>query len=112
MSPRNPLIATSHLRNETWPLRGDASTIPHVAWERGQPVDIDDPRVEPHDEARYDPVLQVVLFRKGWVLITCYSMRPEFVTNQAGEATLEAVTKRYGSPQSHSPPTTPRLSES
>lgn len=88
--------ASQHLICETWPQRGGSDTIPHAAWERGQPLELTDSRIPNHDEARYDPVTRTVLFRRNATLTTCYSVDEEDVTNVHGEAVREAVESRYG----------------
>lgn len=93
--------ATQHLICETWPQRGDPNIKPHDAWERGLELDVShaphgEARVPGHDEARYDPVTETVLFRRVHTLTTCYSVREEHITNDHGRAVREAVEAQYG----------------
>lgn len=91
------VLASSHLRYETWPQRGDPEEHPRDAWDRAQPLPI--PESAPvlwHNEARYDPLTQTVLFRRNHTLTTCYSVRWESVTNVAGRAVREAVVDEFG----------------
>lgn len=106
-----------HLRDDTWLRRGDPADTPLTAWERGQPLDVDaatngHQRVPDHDEARYDPVTQTVLFRRTHTLTTCYSVRKEHVTNDHGRAVREAVEAAYGPIESHRQSTTSRDTKS
>lgn len=106
------IIATAHLRNETWPRRSGSTDPVHAGWERGQPLDVGmaedgTKRIPWHDEARYDPLTATVLFRRDHSLVTCYSVLDEQVTNDHGRAAREAVEATYGEPESHSQSTTP-----
>lgn len=91
------VVPSRHLREETWIRRGDPADTPLTAWERAEALDVDaDERVPYHDEARYDPLTQTVLFRREHTLVTCYSVAPEHVTNDHGRAVREAVEAAFG----------------
>ena len=79
-------------------IRGTGATASVVgSWERGLRVDI--PAAAPvprHDEARYDAQSDVVVFRRGDTLRTCYGLSPEHVTNIHGVAVALAVDEQHG----------------
>lgn len=90
--------ASDHLKWTTWPQRGTPKDSPRDAWRRAHDLDITHAshgraRVPSHDEARYDPNTQTVLFRRDSVLTTCYDLQN--VTNDAGVAVRDAVEAQY-----------------
>ena len=97
---------TKHLRVDTWPPRTRTHGVGSVeeiraAWERGQRLNMAHAphglaRVPNHDEARYDCETQIVLFRRDDVLVTCYSVREEAITNDHGVAVRQAVEAQFG----------------
>lgn len=91
--------ASQHLQYSTWPQRGDPTISPIAAWHRARPLDLSNAprghaRVPAHDEVRYDPESGTVLWLREDVLTTCYDL--EEVTNDHGQAALEAVEAQYG----------------
>lgn len=95
------IVPSKHLTDETWLKRGNPAESPLNAWERAVELDVEKAANGPgaiphHDEARYDTETQTVIFRVNHTLITCYSVRPEFVTNGAGRAVREAVANTFG----------------
>lgn len=107
------VVASKHLRDDTWLRRGDPADTPLSAWDRGQRLTIPATgRVPAHDEARYDAVTGTVLFRRDHTLTTCYSVRDEHVTNDHGRAVREAVEAAFGPLESDSQSTTSRETES
>lgn len=100
--------ASRHLRDDTWLRRGDPADTVLTAWERGQPLDISEApnghaHVPDHDEARYDPVTQTVIFRRNETLTTCYSVRREETASDHSLAARQAVAATYGIPEEHRP---------
>lgn len=79
-------------------IRGSGPTASVVgSWERGLRLDVPDAAPVPrHDEARYDAQSDVVVFRRGDTLRTCYGLTPEHVTNIHGVAVALAVDTQYG----------------
>lgn len=67
------------------------------AWLRGEELDIPIRAPVPdHDEARYDPVTDVVIFQSRGTIMTCYGLGPEHVTNIYGVAVAAAVDEQHG----------------
>ncbi len=91
---RDGVGATDHLLEERWPQRARPTDDLRDAWVRGERLALEDERIPPHDEARYDAWTQTVLFRRDSRLTTCYSVREEHITNVHGEAVREAVREQ------------------
>ena len=95
------LTANDHLQHKRWPQRGDPKDDPLEVWERGRRLNMAHAprglaRVPNHDEARYDSESQTVIFRRADRLVTCYSVRKPFITNDHGRAVREAVEAQFG----------------
>jgi len=95
------LEISAHLGALRWPSRGNVLEHPWHAWMRGEELDVSHAphghaRVPRHDEAGYDPESQTVIFRRGDVLTTCYSVREEYITNDHGRAVRQAVEAQFG----------------
>lgn len=95
-----PVTISTHLREDTWPIRADPREDIIVAWRRARPLDVSHAeggieRVPYHDEARYDAWTNTVLFRRSEVLTTCYSVDLEDITNDCGRAVREAVREQF-----------------
>lgn len=105
--PPTAVWPTDHLRIDTWPARADSDAgVADVegiraAWARGERLNMahaphGHARVPDHDEARFDPETLTVLFRRDDVLVTCYSVREDAITNDHGEAVRQAVEAQFG----------------
>lgn len=93
--------ASCHLRNDTWPKRGDPSIDPIVVWDRSDELDVSilpyaDRQIPDHDEARWDARTQTVIFRRNDVLTTVYNVTDEHVDTLAGLAVRQVVAKQFG----------------
>lgn len=107
------VVASKHLRDDTWLRRGDPADSPLTTWDRGQRLTIPTTdRVPAHDEARYDVETGTVLFRRDHTLTTCYSVRDEHVTNDHGRAVREAVEAAFGPLETAQESTSSRDTES